>query len=315
LFRQDKIIAVIVTLKLYGDESADETKQRVFAVAGVIGQESEWAETIRHWLRRTKGLPFHANVCESEFADHPDRQKHKDNLRLYKDLTTILADSRLIGVGVAMDLISQRACLPGVLPDMAYYKCFNDVIATISKVADGFNSHREREHTLKLEFVFDSRKESDGTAGTLYTLFRTLPEWADVSMFDTGVRFEGGQEPRLEMADLLARESMKELDRKVTNSPRTPRLSYQALDSAIRNDRKKFGFYELDRAYCERWRDEINKPNWLEAVDEYRDWLIRTGRVQHGKAKDTMINRSQFFTWREQRQAFKTRVRPSDGEA
>ena len=32
----------MVTLKLFGDESADATKSRVFAVAGVIGSESEW---------------------------------------------------------------------------------------------------------------------------------------------------------------------------------------------------------------------------------------------------------------------------------
>jgi hypothetical protein len=37
----------MVTLKFYGDESADETNSRVFSVAGVIGTEDEWAEAMR----------------------------------------------------------------------------------------------------------------------------------------------------------------------------------------------------------------------------------------------------------------------------
>jgi hypothetical protein len=76
---------------MFGDESADETKSRVFAVACVVGSEDEWALAVREWLRRTRGKQFHANKCESEFAHDPDRQKHKDNLKLYEDLTKILA--------------------------------------------------------------------------------------------------------------------------------------------------------------------------------------------------------------------------------
>lgn len=33
---------LVVTVKMYGDESADETKSRVFAIAGVVGTEDEW---------------------------------------------------------------------------------------------------------------------------------------------------------------------------------------------------------------------------------------------------------------------------------
>src|SRR2546425_12783756 len=53
-----------VTLKVFGDESADETRSRVFAVAGVIGSEAEWQLAMRDWLRRTRGMSFHANECE-----------------------------------------------------------------------------------------------------------------------------------------------------------------------------------------------------------------------------------------------------------
>ena len=69
----------MITLKLYGDESADETKSRGFSVAGVFGTEDEWAEAMREWLRRTRGLEFHGNKCESEYAK-TDRVKHEENL-------------------------------------------------------------------------------------------------------------------------------------------------------------------------------------------------------------------------------------------
>lgn len=48
----------MVTLKFYGDESADETNSRVFSVAGVIGTDDEWAEAMRLWLRRLVAWRF-----------------------------------------------------------------------------------------------------------------------------------------------------------------------------------------------------------------------------------------------------------------
>jgi hypothetical protein len=155
---------VIVTLKLFGDESADETKNRVFAVAGVIGSEADWAAPVREWLRRTRGQGFHANRCESEHANHPDRQKHKDNLKLYEDLTKILAGSGLAGFAVALDLQSHRELFRNALPDVGYYKCLSDMLGICASTARNFNALPDEQFDVRLEFTFDSRLESDGTA-------------------------------------------------------------------------------------------------------------------------------------------------------
>jgi hypothetical protein len=128
-----------VTVKFYGDESADETKSRVFAIAAVFGTEHDWAVSIREWLRRTRGKPFHANKCESEFAYHADRQKHKDNLKLYEDLTKLLAGNSLSGITVALDLQARAECLPAVEPDLGYYKCFSDVLHWVGITTRMFN--------------------------------------------------------------------------------------------------------------------------------------------------------------------------------
>ena len=47
-------------LSVFGDESADETKQRVFAISGVFGLESEWLRAEAAWTALTNGEVFHA---------------------------------------------------------------------------------------------------------------------------------------------------------------------------------------------------------------------------------------------------------------
>ena len=49
-----------MVLSVFGDESADETKQRVFAMSGVFGLESEWLRAESAWTALTKGEVFHA---------------------------------------------------------------------------------------------------------------------------------------------------------------------------------------------------------------------------------------------------------------
>src|SRR5436309_3326055 len=94
----------VFTLKLYGDESADETRSRVFTVAGVFGTDDEWALAIRQWLRHTRGLKFHAKECESAYGKTVE-QREIDGAR-YKQLTITLAESYLVGMAISLDLAS-----------------------------------------------------------------------------------------------------------------------------------------------------------------------------------------------------------------
>jgi hypothetical protein len=277
---------------MYGDESADETRERVFAVAGVIGTEDEWALAMKEWLRRTRGLPFHATDLESRNVRNPDPQKHKDDKKLYADLTNILAGSYLVGFAVALDLAAHRAMFPQVdARDWAYYKCLADVIDASTRTARTFNARPEEDEDVSLQFMFDSRLESNGTAGTLYTMLATHPDWVDTGIFAGNIRFES-DDPRLEMGDLLARESMKELDRKVTNSPRPARKSWLALEQT-----KKFHFIERGQEYWMLLRERVEKPESAALMDAYQQWLIRTGKVQRGQPAHNMRNWILFNAW------------------
>ena len=146
-----------------------------------------------------------------------------------------------------------------------------------------------------LEFAFDSRLESNGAAGILYTALRGQPEW-DPNILGASLSFPSG-EPRLEVADLLAREAMKELDRKITNARPMRRKSRQVLDVT-----GKFHFIEHDRAYCERWREMVARPEAIAERDAYAQWLRETGRVQNGRLHDNVANRAMYLAWSDARQ-------------
>lgn len=294
---------VIVPLKVYGDESADATKSRVFAVAGIAGSDDESALASIAWLRRTRGKPFHANKCESEYAK-TDRDKHDENLTLYKNLTCVLVESHLVGVAIALDLQSFHECLPDALPDVPYYKCFTDVVRTCADMARRFNTNPNETDRVRLEFVFDSRFESNGTAGTIYAHFCALPEWKNAAFLDANIAFErGSAEPRLEMPDLFARESMKELERQITRARPKPRASFTALEQATRDGTKKFIWVNYDRRYCERWRDKIHSLEYRGLMKRYARWLSDTKRIQNGHPHDTVSNRVTFYTWLENQEA------------
>ena len=93
----------------YGDESMDETKQRVCAVAAVIGTEEHWKAIEEKWMERNRGIPFHAKDCDVNpgRGDYANRT-HDENKNLYRDLAIMLAESGLYGAGVAVDIQAQE---------------------------------------------------------------------------------------------------------------------------------------------------------------------------------------------------------------
>ena len=283
-------MGVNVPLKVYGDESADGKQSRVFVLAAIFGTEDEWAQATQEWLRRTRGHEFHASVCEWEFAEHQDKQKHKDNQKLYKDVTQVLAKSYLCGVSVAFDLASMKDCLgfSPVKDDLAYRWCFKDVIEWISERVLAFTQNSSNPYTLPFQVTFDARLQSEGIVGRIYSEFQKQSEWRDAEIFKASARFEPGPDPRLEMPDLLAREAMKELDRKITESGREPRKSYEALAAAEKNGVKQFTWIVKDRAYWERWRDAKNTPESKDMLKRYQEWLSETKRA------DNLPNRTRF---------------------
>ena len=251
-------------LSVFGDESSDETKQRVFAVGGVIGPEETWRELEAKWLDRTGGIPFHANECDSDQGRYAETT-HGDNKALYRDLTILLAESGLGAWGFAIDLRAQRKVFPDA-PDISYYKCFLEVVQAMKNCA-AYNGTTAR-------FTFDMRRESEYNTGLLYAM--VVRDWKD-HVFSS-IAFEcSGDNVCIQVADLFTRETMKALDNIVGPVKRPDRKSWLVL-----HDTGRFHINVIGEAWFESLKRQLPRLDEQTGMSfvGYTDWL-KNNNLQH----------------------------------
>ncbi len=271
-----------MTLHVYGDESADERCERVFAVSGILGNDAEWDATEYAWLQVTRGEVFHA--AEWEHAGRFDE---------YRALVHTLVHGHVAGFCVSLDLIAFNELFPNRPADGAYYKCLHDLINVMATCGRNLNASGVEE-PVALDFTFDHRKQSNANAGLLYKFFHTQPEWVDDCLFNrkATLSFGSRENPRIQMADLIAREGMKDMDRRIGPKRGDARASKLALETD-----RRFTFVERDRDYIIRMKatlPELEKKFGYEG-GAYRAWLVSTGRVQHGQVHDNWGNRIAYM--------------------
>lgn len=253
--------------RVFGDESTDETKARVFSVAGVFGGEGEWDEVKNAWLNRTGGKVFHATDCETNQGDFSEGTD-AENKALYKDLTQILCRSRLMGRAHAIDLAGWRTFFPDALEDVPYYTCFRNVVHDCGKLA--LLSIPQD----KIEFTFDNRQETNYNAGVLYSYMAQLKEWSASSFLQEKVSFASRKDVGIQVADLVARETTKHLDNIIGPVRRSTRRSMTAL-----LDTKRFEFTFLMKEWFEGFKKDFERvaKQFGADPDEYGRWLLRNG--------------------------------------
>jgi len=263
----------------FGDESADETQQRTFAVAAVAALDDEWQRLEKVWQERTEGIPFHATDCESDHGVYASRP-HIENKALYKDLVKILAQSKAWGWGAAYDLKSYREVFPSVNQDVCYLRAFLGVL-------NFFNDFAKTHFNDIVKYTFDSREQSNYSAGKIYDLMAKDP--ANSFMFDEISFASSRKQVRLQMADLFAFEVIKELDNRIGPTTRPRRKSMGALI-----EHGRFGCDVFLKEYFEDMQTKLpsfqkKDPTFTEKV--YYDWL---GKFEK---QDTPRNRLHFFIW------------------
>lgn len=147
-----EVVAPVV-ISVFGDESSDETHERVYAVSGLIGTDDEWPEAQELWLRATGGEEFHAAEWE-----------HAKRFDDYKAAVQALVGSHVAGVVMSIDLAAYRLVIPDQLLDVGYYMSFSKLIAGMSR-----EWHRWNERAIdnpesgdpavtRVQFTFDHRK-------------------------------------------------------------------------------------------------------------------------------------------------------------
>lgn len=227
-YQQKSCKRVAVVLSAFGDDSADETHQRVFCVAGVVGSESDWQHVEEQWRSRLGCRVFHATDCESDRKDfrHFD---HDDNQKLYKDLTNIVANSRLMSYAHAIDLAALRRVFHDGMPpwDSQFYFCFIRVLTSCAHL--GYLSLPQE----PVRFTFDERKESKYNSTELYRYARNAGDWQLSDFLSDEIAFAVRSTIGIQVADLIARESMKEADRLIAEG-RHVRESMKVLNRSMR---------------------------------------------------------------------------------
>lgn len=276
--RPEKLRSVTV-IYVYGDDGADEKKERVRAVAVIAGTEEWWQRVEDDWVVRCGGIPFHATDCESNRKDY-ESVPHDETKAMYRDLTGILAASSLGGIGVAIDVTAQKKIMPGALP-LGYYRAFLECIERAANVGQNLKD------VAKL--TFDISTEDEYNATVLYKWARDtdprLRQWLDPEIAFVHWR----DSPRVQAADLLAFEAWKALDHTV-GPVRRKRRSWELLRATQR-------FETL--SYSEQWFTDYKKhldSGELEKivgfnVDDYRQWLRENNR-QHSTS-----NLFHFLEW------------------
>jgi hypothetical protein len=270
-------------LTAFGDESSDESKQRVFAVAALFGDQQTWDVLELKWTARTSGLIFHGAECESDMGDFASRT-HAENQELYKDLTTLLAESGLLGYGSVLDLIGQNKYMPDLLPESAYYRCFAEVVTFFAQKTRTINPEE------KVKFTFDRRLETQFNATFLYDYLARLPEWEHYNYLHDEIAFASRKSVGIQAADLWTRELMKHLDNQIGPKKRPARKSFTALAETHR-----FGasFYVDDFFDALRKKiDALDEPSLNRTISQrvYADWLARNDQT------DNFQNRVRFYT-------------------
>lgn len=264
----------------FGDDSADETKSRVFAVASIVGDDDVWRELERAWVERNHGIPFHATDCDSDKKVYANRP-HSENKALYKDLVQMLAGSGARGFGVVVDLAAHRKFFSNVPEEMSYHFCFERVVSFLADYA-------VRAGASEIKLNFDNRLETNFNAAYLYSVM-LRDDCPNRKVLAGDISFLcSDKNPKIQIGDLYARECMKFLDNIVGPVKREKRKSMIALEETghFGGDMLSEEFFQdmYDKSE-ERYRRAGYNPQ------DYLRWLERH------KLPDTVSNRFKFLAF------------------
>jgi len=231
-------------LTVFGDESYDERKERVFVVAGIGATQEEWDAFEPIWIKRTGGKLFHAADCEAGYGDFKNMPKGK-RLKLYKDLVNLLGNTNFWGFACASDMNIFRKICPDSPRDILYYSCFVYVVLHFGFIAASLIPQQ------KAKFIFHQSKTTDFNAGLLYNSMINFPMVKFQSHFDE-ISFASLGKVGIQCADLFAREVMKDVDNRLFKEIRKhKRLSWERLQRS-----ERFSYMYNDEEYFKMLRDK-----------------------------------------------------------
>jgi hypothetical protein len=145
---------------------------------------------------------------------------------------------------------------------------FSAVLDNVARMSKRFNDSGE---FVDIEFVLDERVIAEDSVREIFATYKHQPEW----LGDTTLRrvsFTTSSDARIQVADLLAREARKDMERSLGHEKRAQRLAFRALDES-----GKFIFVRRGRDFCEALKSAMPALASQTGFDEksYRAWLGR----------------------------------------
>ena len=273
--RRKGMVAVVYCT--YGDESRDETLKRVYAVAGVFGHQEDWDALEIPWKARLNGRIFHAAECEFGHGEFSDL-KPGEGRKLIRDLTTLVVNSKLFGHGTAINLTEYFQSFPNDFEHAPYLWGFADVLKHVSELTSVM---LPRESTT--EVIFDRNEPIEYNANAIY-------EWTRVSKKLGGfladkLSFACRRTVGIQVADLFAREVMKNMDSRLSGSDRLTRASFSSILKT-----KRFMVSNMGRSDFEAKKQKLAESKFRDTatITAYRKWLedhrlqdCLTNRIEH----------------------------------
>lgn len=267
-------------ISIYGDESSDSGSERVYAVAALQGPEEVWGRLRTLWRERLGTKVFHSADCESGYGDFRGMSPEA-RTKLHIDLTSILANSGLVGWGLAIDVKGCRRAFPEMLPDHIANRCFfGTMLFHVEKVHADFPSQ-------PLRIAFDRNKKTEYNSRLLFEYLAEESEPANKRWLPSGPEFVSREEIGVQAADIWAREFMKFFDGKLfSGDSYTPRQQWESLYRT-----KRFGGDLQFGSYFQSMKEQMAT---LESrtgmnMERYISWITKK------KRQDSQSNRIEYM--------------------
>ena len=224
-------------------------------------------------------MVFHSADCESGYGDFRGVQPEERD-KLHIDLTSMLANSGLIGWGLAIDLKGLGLAFPETLTDQVPNSCFFRTMLF----------HVDRAHAnypgQPLRIVFDRNKKTEHNSRLLFEYLAEESDPDKRELLPLKPEFLSREEIGVQSSDLWARELMKYLDGILFSSYYKPSraMEHSVEDETIRGRvaiRVLFPKHERQMATLEE-KTGMNK-------EKYTSWLLRK------KRQDSQSNRVEYM--------------------
>jgi hypothetical protein len=229
---------IVVVIRGYFDDSADNKRQRFAAVGGLVGAPVQWLEFERNWNVATYELPgpFHSVDCDCNpprgvFAGWDKRKADS----FMKKLVGIIDKTRLLGLGMVVPIAEYHEVFPGSAEDAPYFLALRHAIVNMARI--GADLARTYPEAIGVKMWHEQSRDTSAEAFRIYQELQQISEWPDAKYLQ-GFAVGSKSLVPLQGADLMAREMFKHADNMGVRPTRRPVLALKNRTSFHLWDRK-----------------------------------------------------------------------------